>query len=119
MKTRLVCAALALVASMSPAQAGVQDFAVVNNTGYPIERLHVSASTKEAWEEDVLGQDILAEGARATIKFDSDDDNCLWDVKVVYSDGDAAAWHGLNLCEVSVVALRYDAETGRTWADTE
>ena len=119
MKSLAMALVLAAAAWTAPAQAGTQDFTVLNNTGYPIEQLHVSASAKDEWEEDVLGADTLPDGERTRIRFTSDEDACLWDLKVTYEDGETAAWQGIDLCEVSVVALSYDDESGRTWAETE
>ena len=116
---KLVLAAFAAAALATPAAAGTQDFTVLNNTGYPIEEVYVSASAKDEWEEDVLGRDTLPEGERTKIRFSSDEEACLWDLKVVYSDEETAEWQGINLCEVSVVALSYDRKSGRTWAETE
>lgn len=115
---RLIAALLA-AAITAPAFAGTQDFTILNNTGYPIEQVHVSASTQDAWEEDVLGQDVLDVGDRVKIRFDADEGACLWDLKVTYTDGETAEWQGLNLCEVSLVALSYDRKTGETSAETE
>lgn len=119
MKKLVLAATLASAAFSAPASAATQDFTILNNTGYPIERVYVSASAKDNWEEDVLGRDILAEGDRTKIRFDRDEDACLWDLKVVYSDEESAEWQGINLCQVSVVALSYDRKSGRTSAETE
>jgi hypothetical protein len=117
MKKILAAALLALGAA--PASAGTQDFTILNNTGYPIERVYVSASAKDEWEEDVLGEDILPDGERTKIRFANEEDACLWDLKVVYSDEESAEWQGINLCKVALVALSYDRKSGRTWAETE
>ena len=119
MKTLLLAAVLGLSAIAAPASAASQDFTILNNTGYPIAQVYVSASAKEDWEEDVLGKDILADGDRTKIRFNRDEDACLWDLKVVYSDEESAEWQGINLCKVSVVALSYDRKSGRTSAETE
>ncbi len=119
MKKLALAATLLSSILAAPASAATQDFTILNNTGYPIERVYVSASTKEDWEEDVLGKDILPEGDRTKIRFNSDEDACLWDLKVVYADEESAEWQGINLCEVSVVSLSYDRKSGRTWAETE
>ncbi len=116
---KLAPAALAAAAFVSPAAAGTQDFTILNNTGYPIERVYVSSSAKQDWEEDVLGRDTLPAGERTRIRFSSDEEACLWDLKVVYADEESAEWQGINLCEVSVVALSYERKSGRTWAETE
>jgi hypothetical protein len=119
MNKLVLAVALVATALSAPAAAATQDFTILNNTGYPIERVYVSASAKDDWEEDVLGRDILPEGERTKISFDSDEDACLWDLKVVYEDEESAEWQGINLCEVSVVALSYDRKSGRTWAEKE
>lgn len=119
MKKLLAAACLLSTAYAAPAWAGTQDFTVLNTTGYPIAEVYVSASSKDEWEEDVLGKDVLSEGERTKIRFDADEDACLWDLKVVYSDDESAEWQGINLCKVSVVALSYDRKSGKTWAETE
>jgi hypothetical protein len=118
-KYALAAAAILLAGIAAPALAGTQDFTVLNKTGHPISELYVSASAKDNWEEDVLGRDILADGDRTTIRFAGDESSCLWDIKVIYSDGEDASWQGVNLCKVSVVSLSYDADTGKTMAETD
>ena len=115
----LLAAALLTGFVHSPVAAGTQNFTILNNTGYPIERVYVSASAKDDWEEDVLGRDTLPDGERTNIRFDRDEEACLWDLKVVYEDEESAEWQGINLCKVSVVALSYDRKTGETSAETE
>ena len=100
----------------SPANAGQQDFVLLNETGYTIQQVYVSPSNARSWEEDVLGDDVLMDGTRETIRFSRSEDTCLWDLKAVYEDGESAEWQGLNLCEVSVVGIGYDEESGRTIA---
>jgi hypothetical protein len=116
---KFLAAALLAAAFVTPAHAGQQDFVILNKTGYPIEQVYISASSKDDWEEDVLGRDILAAGERTKISFSSDEDACLWDLRVVYEDGEAAEWDGVDLCEISVVALSYNRKTGETSAETE
>lgn len=116
---RIAAAALIGAFFAQPAAAGQQDFILVNDTGYTIEQVYVSPSRASSWQEDVLGDNVLAEGGRVTIRFDREEDTCLWDLKAVYADGDTAEWQAFNLCEVSVVAIRYDEDTGRTTATYE
>jgi hypothetical protein len=115
-------AALAVAAAFalpSVSQAGAQDFVLVNGTGYTIAEVYVSTTRTNDWEEDVLGQSVLGDGGRATIRFDRSEDSCLWDMKVVFADGDSAEWTGFNLCELSVMAISYDDDTGETSAEYE
>ena len=118
---KLGLAAIAAFAFLSgpAAAAAQQDFTILNNTGYVIERVYVSASKTDEWEEDVLGEDVLEDGNRVKIRFDKDEESCLFDIRVAYTDGETADWHGINLCEVSVVGLKYDRKDGSTWAETD
>ena len=119
MKKILAISAALLACAATPAVAGVQDFSVINDTGYDIYEVYVSPSRAGDWQEDVMGSDVLVNGGTTDISFARDEDSCMWDLKVVYEDDDTAAWNAINLCEVSAVTLEYDAKTGRTWATTE
>jgi hypothetical protein len=114
----LAVAALgALALAGSSALAADQDFALVNATGYEISELYVAPSKSDDWQEDVLGQDVLSDGQRAEIKFSRDVDTCRWDLKVVYSDDNSSAeWTGVDLCALSKVTIKYDADSGETSA---
>jgi len=114
--------ALAVLAGLfmtGTALAGQQDFKLINDTGYTIKEIYVSPAKSDDWEEDVLGRDVLGDGEQTRITFSRDTDSCLWDMKAVYEDGDTAEWTGFNLCEVSVIAVHYDAKTNTTSATYE
>lgn len=115
-------AAAAAAALMLAAPAGVlaqarQAFTLHNKTGYTISEVYVSPSATADWEEDVLGWDVLTHGQRVEIDFERGEKACVWDLKVVYDDGEEAEWDGFNLCEVSTVAIGYNRKSGETWAE--
>lgn len=112
-------AALAVGLFASSATAGDQDFTLINQTGYVIKEVYVSAAAADDWEEDVLGVDVLGNGVRTKISFPRDANACMWDLKVVYEDDETAEWNGFNLCEVSVIAIKYNRGTGETSAEYE
>jgi len=109
----------ALLLAAAPALAAQQDFTLENNTGYTIEQVFVSAASSRDWEEDVMGWDILADGESVEISFSSAEDACLFDLKVIYDDGEEAMWDRLDLCSISVVDIRYNRLTGETSAIVE
>ncbi|MCA3255391.1 MAG: hypothetical protein INF91_07235 [Alphaproteobacteria bacterium] len=111
-------AALAMMALPVLAQ-GKQDFTLHNKTGYTINEVYVSPSKSKSWEEDVMGKDVLEDGERVDITFSRKEKTCLWDLKVVYDDGEEAEWDGFDLCETSKIAIRYNRKTGETSADYE
>jgi hypothetical protein len=100
----------------SESQAGTQDFTLVNQTGGIIYSLFMSESTNNSWEEDMLGDKTLAQGARLPVTFNGRT-ACLWDMKVTDPDGNEAFWTGINLCQVSVVVLR--CNNTECWAEYE
>jgi hypothetical protein len=118
MKSVLFAAALgAWAVTGTSALAGQQDFSLVNATGYEISELYVAPSQSDDWQEDVLGQDTLVDGQQANVSFSRDTDACQWDLKVVYSDDNSSAeWRGVDLCQLSTVTIKYDADSGETSA---
>src|SRR5687768_5218192 len=83
------------------AAAGDQDFTLRNRTGYTIDQVYVSSVDTNSWEEDVLGRDTLGNGEAWEIEFSRSEDECNWDLKVVYDDGETAEWGDVNLCATS------------------
>ncbi len=117
-KTFALAAALAAVA-VAPASAAQQDFDLINQTGYTIEQVYVSPTNSNNWQEDVLGRDVMNDGEGGTITFNRSERTCLWDLKVVYDDGESAEWDRFDLCKVSTITIHYDRKTGETSAEYE
>ena len=102
----------------APAASGAdQDFTVVNKTGVIIDKLFVSPSDKEDWQEDILGKDVLADGESLEIKFHPKEKIEKWDLKIEDSKGQSIEWHDLKLTEISKVTLHY--KDGKGTAETE
>jgi len=105
--------------SFQGVQAADQDFTLINRTGYDIDQVYVSPSRSNNWGRDVMGQDVLANGAATEIVFPPGTQDCNWDLKVVYSDQETATWQRLNLCNISRVTIRYNRGSGETSATVE
>jgi len=103
----------------SLAQEGRQDFTIVNRTGFEIEEIYVSPTRSNSWQENLLAQEVLDDGASSHVHFNGSSSNCYWDLKVVYLDDSAPVWKRINLCAVSTVTLYYNANTDKTSADIE
>ena len=99
-------------ASDTAATEGKQDFMLHNQTGVEIDKLFVSPSDKDDWQEDVLGQDTLPNGQSVEIKFSPKEKAAKWDLKVVDKAGASIEWHDLNLIEISEVTLHYENGKG-------
>jgi hypothetical protein len=114
-----VAGVLGLAVSSTALAQGLQDFRLVNRTGYEIREVYVSPTTTDSWEEDVMGKDFFKNGTSVTIRFHPSTSTCHYDLKVVYSDGDEAFWNDFNLCAITEITLYYDHETGTTSAEYE
>ena len=91
-----------------PALAGAQDFVLNNATGVDIYELYVSPASTDAWEEDVLGVDVLEDGDSVEISFDRNEDADYWDLMVVDGEGTSIQWYRLKLTEIYAVTLRIE-----------
>ena len=113
----LAIATVFAVALAPVAMAGDQDFTVVNKTGIEIHQLFVTPHDSDDWEDDILGEDTLANGEQVNIKFSRKEKADMWDLKVVDSDGNEVTWENLDLLSISTVTLHY--KKGKSWADVE
>ena len=99
------------------AQAADQDATVVNRTGATINHVYVSVAGANAWDEDLLDEDdTLDNGEHVDIAFDQEARGCLYDLKVVYDDGESSQWGGINLCETRRIGIYWDRNAGTTRA---
>lgn len=94
-----------LVLTAQKANAHPLDFVFYNSTNYPIYELYVSSNNTGIWEEDILAEEVLPGYQSSQINFYGDVDNCLYDIKAVFTDGSYLEDYGINLCEVSEVSL--------------
>ena len=97
--------ALAATFLATAAWAAQQDFTIVNNTGQAILTLNVSPADSNQWGPDILGMDVLGADEQAEISFDNEEEQCVWDIRVTYEDGDTGDWRGIDLCETVTVEL--------------
>jgi len=116
---RKICAALGTFVAMTVsvwAQAK-QDFQLVNQTGYEISSVFVSASKTDEWEDDVLSDETLDDGQTLNVHFKGAGKVCLFDIKVVYEvDDSEAIWRDIDLCKTSKVTIKYNKKTDTTTA---
>jgi hypothetical protein len=92
--------------SPQPARPGAQqDFALVNNTGRTLVSLNVSPSDTSQWGPDILGSATVVNGASGTVEFARNQEQCLWDLRATFDDGETGDWRGVNLCETTTITL--------------
>ncbi|MEA3044229.1 MAG: hypothetical protein QOJ53_1931 [Sphingomonadales bacterium] len=103
MRKLWILGALLASAVASAAYAAQQDFTVTNHTGHVIMTLNVSPNSSNNWGPDILGRDVLGDDEQAEISFDRNEDECVWDIRVTYDDGDTNDLRAVNLCETTEV----------------
>ncbi|MCU0729893.1 MAG: hypothetical protein MUF41_07340, partial [Sphingopyxis sp.] len=74
---------------------------VVNDTRTTLRNLYGSNVNRTTWEEDVLGSDVLAPGARVNVNWDDGSCMCDFDLKAVFSDDTETVRRGFNVCTES------------------
>ena len=114
--TIFAAATLAFAAAPAGAQ-GKQDFRLTNAAGYDIAEVYVAPTSSDNWEEDVMGEDTLDNGESVNIHFAPKDKQCVYDVRVVWTDGDEADWRKFDLCTVSHITLYWN--NGKATAEYE
>lgn len=118
-KRTLLLSALASVMVSGAAIAGDADFTLVNRTGYTLREVYLSASNKESWGNDRMGQGYLDNGRSRLFKFSSKS-ACQQDLKVVFDDDESEViWEDFDLCEINKITLRYNRSSRTVSADTE
>lgn len=73
---------------------------VVNKTKSTMSAIYASSVGARTWEEDILGQDMLASGESVEIDMDDGTGACRFDLKAEFSDGTEAIQQNLNVCKV-------------------
>ena len=105
MKKLIIALAFLFSSLASPAFAAPQDFTIVNNSGHTVMTLNVSPTSEDEWGPDILGTDVLANGDSAEVTFDRGTDQCHFDIRATYDDGDTGDWRNINLCETTTITL--------------
>jgi len=80
---------------------------IINVTGATMTHFYASNSGQNDWQEDILGQDVLANGASVMINIDDESGACIYDFKARFDDGDVVEKYRINVCEIT--EYRYTA----------
>lgn len=100
---RLLAAAALSVTLLAPAahaQTESINFTLTNNTEYVLTHLYISLPSTDEWEEDIFGADVLASGETFEISIDDGLDECVYDVRADFDDGDSIQIASVDFCEL-------------------
>ena len=74
-------------------------FLLVNRGRAALTELYLSPSGDDSWGEDRMGDATLAGGASKTVRLPRGD--CVYDLRVVFANGEANEKRRLNLCQIT------------------
>lgn len=85
---------------------------VVNHTGIDICGLYASEATVDNWQEDLLGDDILYNGASVNITFTMPANDFVWDYAIEDSNGKLYEYYNLSFenCDSNGAVLTFDSD---------
>jgi len=74
---------------------------VHNQTGWTMLRFYASNTSRSDWEEDILGDDVLANNASIVMKIDDGTGACMFDFKAEFTNGQELIRNNVNVCEIA------------------
>ncbi|WP_157072363.1 hypothetical protein [Brevundimonas bacteroides] len=91
---------MAMLASSAGAQTDPINFTLTNDTEYTLTHLYISLPSTDEWEEDIFGDDVLAPGETFNISIDDGLDECVYDIRADFEDGDSIQIAEVDFCEL-------------------
>lgn len=74
-------------------------FRLINHGRSAVNELYLSVTDDDSWGLDRLGDDSLPRGATKVIRLPPGE--CVYDVRVVFANGEASEKRRLNLCQIN------------------
>lgn len=72
-----------------------------NNTGWTMLRFFASNTSRTDWEEDILGDDVLANNASIVMNIDDGTGACQFDFKAEFTNGQSLIRNNVNVCQIA------------------
>ena len=101
LKTFLAGAAIATAISVAPAFAEDLVFMLDNQSSGAIKEFYASPVGVVDWEEDILGDDVLANNASIVMNIDDGTGACMFDFKAEFTNGQNLIRNNVNVCEIA------------------
>lgn len=108
-KLRLVVAAALLLGASVSAVAADYYVDITNRTGYTIMYMYVSPAKSDSWEEDVLGDDVLANGKTTRVNL-TGYKSPIFDIRLVDEDGDKYTFWNVDVSTEDITVTLEDLD---------
>ncbi len=89
--------------SSSSTQQSSYSFTLVNNIGTTIFFIQMSPSTSDSWEEDLLGSNVLMNGASKQITLSGYEGVQYWDLRIKDRNDKVGQWCNLDMSTISKI----------------
>mgnify|MGYP001765670111 CR=1 FL=1 len=96
-----LAAFLAIALGTTTASANDYRVMIVNKTGMAMRHFYASVTSTNAWEEDILGKDVLEDGESVEVEIDDGSDKCHYDFKAVFENGASLERADIDVCKVT------------------
>lgn len=90
----------ALLAPAASAQTDSVDFTLTNATERTLLSLYISLPSTDEWEEDIFGADVLEPGDTFDISIDDGLEECVYDIRADFVDGESIQIASVDFCEL-------------------
>lgn len=107
----LLAILLALAVAAPAAAQGDPSFNLVNRSGQAINEIYVSPVQETYWGRDLLGSEVLPNGASFPVRI-SPQVGCRQDIRVVYANGRAEERRNQDTCRIVQVVFGTAAAPG-------
>jgi len=108
-KIKLAAAAVLLVGLNAVALAADYYVEITNNTGYTIMYMYVSPAKSDSWEEDVLGDETMANGETRRVNL-TGYKSSMFDIRLVDEDGDKYTFWNVDVSKVDLTVTLDDLD---------
>lgn len=76
-------------------------FDLRNRTSETLVTLQIGESTNPEWGEDILGVETLGAGETATVTINDNLEDCNYDLRATFTDGETLDVRNINMCEIN------------------
>lgn len=90
---------------MAPAQAQDIAYDLHNETSYVVVEFYTSPANEDEWGYDLLGSAVLGAGESGRVSIADGSDQCVYDFRFVFDDGDVVEDYGVDICELAEYTL--------------
>ena len=82
------------------ASAQTLEFYLINESSADVVAFHVSTSSSDSWEENLISGGYLAPGYEIGVQIADGQTTCVYDIMAEFSDGATLEDYDLDLCDM-------------------